>query len=306
MILRDAVGTAYDLRRHVLFGCAILASFVLFHSPLSEVARLSLRDESYSHIMLMPILAVSFLFWKRNLIFSDVRYSPVPGAMCMGLGILCGFGFSRWFNLNQDDRLALSMSSALLVWTGAFIGCYGWRTFKKALFSFLLLLFVIPLPGFLARTVLAVLQRCSVETVYPVLRAVGLSVTRDGYILHFPNMSIKIAEACAGFHSLLALLIISMIGAKLLLHKGWTRTVAVVAIIPIVIIKNALRIIVISLVVVYLGENAFVGVFHKLVGFTFFALLLLWLVMVVLRRLEARTARQRSGPETRPLRGESL
>lgn len=288
MELRGATATVQALRRHVLFGVAVLVSLALFRAPLTDLLGLSFRDGSYSHVPFMPVLAGCFFYWKRSSIFSDLRYSFLPGALCMGLGLLSGFGLSHWVELTQSGRLSLSMCSVLLVWIGAFIACYGSLTFRKALFPFLLLLFVIPLPHSVSDTVVTLLRRSSVEAVYPVLRVVGLPVTKEGYVLHFPGMSIMISEECSGFHSLLALSIVSLIGARLFLSKGWSRTLAVVAIIPITIVKNGVRIIVISLIVVYLGENAFLSVFHKLVGFSLLALLLFWPVVVLLRRIEAR------------------
>ncbi len=280
-------------RRHLSFASAVLLSLVIYYPPFKELMVTSFHDELYSYIPLMPILVGSFLYWKRGSIFSHVECSSRVGLICMGIGIILSIpGFARVLKINQNDALSLSILSAVLVWTGVFIWCYGFSTFKKAAFPFLLLLFIIPLPSSLTHVVVTLLQRCSVETVYWVLWVLRLPVIRDGYTFHFPKMSIKIAEQCAGIHSLLALLITSMIGAKLFLRKGWTRIIAVMAIMPITIVKNTLRIVVISLIVVYLGENAFVSAFHRLVGFSTFALLLLWPVIASLRRLETRAPKQ--------------
>jgi len=202
---------------------------------------------------------------------------------------LSGFSFARVFNLNGNDRLSLLIFSTLLVWVGAFIWWYGFGTFMRAVFPFGLLLFLVPLPRPLAHAIVAMLQRASIEAVYRLLQVLWLPVTKDGFVLHFPKMSIRIAEECCGLHSLIALFITGMIGARLFLQKGWTRVLAVIAIVPITIVKNAPRILVISLIVVYLGENTFVRAFHQLVGFSFFALLLLCPVMISLKRLEAKT-----------------
>lgn len=281
------------VRRHLFFGSALILSFAAFLSPLGQLARLSLSDELYSHIPLMPLVAGAFLYWKRDSIFSRIQYSPVAGAMFVIPGISLGglFAFSPELSLN--DNLSAAVFSALLVWTGAFTWCYGFGTLKKAVFPLLLMIFIVPPPSSLVRPIVALLQATSVETVYWVLWVLGLPVVRDGYVFHFPNMNIKIAEECAGFHSFLALLITSTIAAKLFLKKGWTRAVAVIAIVPITIVKNSVRILVISLIVVYMGESTFAAVFHKLVGFSLLALLLLWPVINLLRKLE----KERSGQE---------
>ncbi len=288
---REAGTSGHTTRRHALFFSAVLLSLAVYYSPLKELMRLSLHDVSYSHIPLMPILAGFFLYVKRGPIFSRVEYSFPQGALCMGFGgILYASDFAGLFSLSRSDHLSLAIFSALLVWTGAFIASYGLRTFGRALFPFSLLLFVIPLPGFLTRPIVVLLQKASAETVHWVLKGLGIPMTRDGYVFHFSGTSIKIAEECAGFHSFLGLLATGMIAARLFLLKGWSRTIAVISVVPISIAKNTLRIVVISLIVVYMGENAFVAAFHRLVGFSFFALLLLWPVVASLMKLEARTS----------------
>jgi len=189
----------------------------------------------------------------------------------MGIGsLLSVLGFARVFNMSRSDRLSLLIFSAMLVWMGAFTWCYGFGTFKRAVFPFGLLLFMIPLPSPLTQSTVAMLQRVSVETVYRALQLLWLPVMRDDYVFQFPQMSIRIAEECADFHSLMALIITGMIGARLFLRKGWTRVMTMIAIVPITMVKNAPRIIVvISLIVAYLGENTLVSAFHRLVGFSF-------------------------------------
>ncbi len=80
-------------------------------------------------------------------------------------------------------------------------------------------------------------------------------------------MSIRIAEACRGQHSLIGLVITSIIVGHVLLSEKRTRAVAVITMVPIVRMKTAVRTVVLFPVAVHRGEEVFVSMFHKVVGF---------------------------------------
>jgi exosortase len=282
--------------RHTPFAMAVLLSFALFRSPLKELLQASLHDEAHAHVLFMPVLAGCFLYWKRDFIFSGVGRSLRIGAALIGIGIILWYlDAAAAFSLRRNDHLSLSILSVFLVWTGAFICCYGLVTFKRALFAFSLLLIIIPVPTFLSGLIVPFLQTCTAETVHRLLLLLGLPVAKEGFVFHFPKMSIRIAEQCSGFQSLVALLITTMIAARLFLSKGWTRAIALISIVPITVAKNTLRIVILSLIIAHMGENAFVHAYHRFVGFSTIAVLLLWPVVMSLKRLEPKTPVGSSG-----------
>ena len=132
------------------------------------------------------------------------------------------------------------------------------------------------------------LQRGSAEAANILFYLVGIPAVRDGYVFHLPGLSIEVAENCSGIRSSIALVITSVIAGKLLLQKRWTRSLAVISIIPIAILKNGIRIVTLSFLGVYIDERIFVGDLHKKGGIVFFgiSLFLLWTVIVPLRKIE--------------------
>lgn len=276
-------------KRHLFFALFLLSSAPIFYPPIKQLVDLSFHDGLYSHILLIPLLSGCFLYWKRKAVFSRVEYSPGPGAALIGIGAMLSVaGFMRVISLGRNDHLSLLTFSALLVWIGTFTLFYGFRTLMRAAFPVLFLFLMVPLPGFLTEAIVGVLRKASVESVYGLFYLVGFPASRDGYVLHFPQMSIKITEECSGIRSFVAVAITSIIAGNLILRRGWTRLLVVIAVVPIAILKNALRIVVISFIAVYMGEGGFLAAFHRLVGFTIFALLLLGLLIAILKRLEAR------------------
>lgn len=280
-----------NTKRHLLFASAILVSIVIFWSPIKALTALSIRDDLYSHIPFMPVLIGCFFYAKRKAIFPHVGYSVRTGISVVAIGAVLSLAcLALGISLARNDALCLLTISLLLVWTGVFVLFYGAGTLERASFPLLLALFMIPLPNFLNEAMVGALRRSSADVVYPVLRVLGLPVLREGYVFHFPQMSIRIAEACSGLHSFIGLLITSIIAGNLLLTKRWTRTVAIVSMVPLAIVKNALRIVILSLIAVFMGEKIFVSNFHRLVGFSIVALFLLWAIIALLKKLETRPA----------------
>jgi exosortase len=273
----------------VLFTLFLVLSAFAFYHPLKYLFVWSFHDRLYSHIPLIPLLSGYFFYSKRKAIFSHVEYSLGPGVTLIGIGsILSVVGFTHALNLSQNDSLSLLTFSAVLVWAGAFVLFYGLQTSKKAIFPLLLLFLMTPVPTFLTDAIVGFLRISSVETVYGLLYLLDFPVLHEGYVLHFPKLSIRITEECSGFGSFMAVAITSIIAGHLFLRKKWTKLLLVVAVVPITVLKNALRIVAISLIAVYMGEEVFLSVFHKLVGFSVFAFLILFALIVLLRRLESR------------------
>src|SRR5262249_55035585 len=116
----------------------------------------------------------------------------------------------------------------------------------------------------------------------------------DGFFFTLPGLAIEVAEECSGIRSSLALLITGILAGNMLLRAPWTRTALLVAIVPIAIVKNAVRIVVLSLLSIYVDMGFIPGRLHQFGGIPLFfgTLLVVGGVVWLLQRLEARGNRQ--------------
>ena len=277
------------VKRHLLFSLLIFLSFIVFYPPVKELIGLSLHDELYSHIPLIPLLSGCFLWARRKLIFSHLDHSFAAGAMMIGIGgILYAIGSMRIAGLDRNDHLSWLTFSALLVWIGIFIVFYGFQTFKRASFPLLFLLFIVPIPTVVMESVVQFLQKGSADAVSALFYVMGVPVTRDGFLFHFPRLTIEVAEQCSSIRSSIALLITGIVASNLFLYKWWARILLVMLIIPITILKNGIRIFVLSVWGVYVDTGIFDSNFHRKGGILFFilALFLTWVAIVLLRKVE--------------------
>ena len=281
----------YRLRKLSFLFFSIL-TIVIFYSPLRLLMVTSLQyDEMYSHIILIPVVSGYFMFIERGTIFSKTRYAFAPGIiLIIAALVLYLSGMTYENNLDQNDYLSLMTFSSIIFWTGGFVLFYGVQALRNASFPFLFLIFMIPLPGLLAHGIISLLQRASTEVSYVFFKITGVPVLREGFVFHLPGISVEVAEQCSGIRSSLSLFITSIIAGKLFLSTGWRRAILALAVFPITIMKNGVRIVSLSLLGAYVDERILSSTLHRRGGIPFFifALLLLFPVLWSLRRSEKK------------------
>jgi exosortase len=97
-----------------------------------------------------------------------------------------------------------------------------------------------------------------------------------------PGVEIEIAEECSGIHSSLSLLIASILAGYLFLRSKWNRILFSTFTVPVVIFKNAVRIVTISCLGVYVDPGFLHGKLHRYGGLPFSLVSLAVLVPVLL------------------------
>src|SRR6202042_1007342 len=78
-------------------------------------------------------------------------------------------------------------------------------------FSFVLLLTMVPLPALVFNTVAAPLQLFASSVATEISQLLGVSIYRDGNIIHLATTSLGVAEACSGLNSLSSLVVGSLL-----------------------------------------------------------------------------------------------
>jgi exosortase len=282
-----------QIPRLACFLLLMVATVAWFWVPLATVVSLSLQYGSYehhSHIVLIPLISLYLLYLNRRAIFATVEYTPWPGVFLMTIGVAWSWLTSP---LVPDQQAALSpaMLSMVTACWGAFLLCYGIQAFRKASFGLLLLLFMVPIPSFLLEPIIGFLQWASAEATGFLFGVLGVPVFRQGFIFVLPGITIEVAESCSGIRSSLALLITSLVAGHLLLGSTWSKVALVLAVVPLTIVKNAVRIVVLSLLASYVHPSFITdSALHRNGGIPLFFVSLAALAAIVwlLRKFEAR------------------
>jgi exosortase len=206
--------------------------------------------------------------------------------------MLAGIGYAvvtsvRPFSGSQDE-LALRMPALVVLWIGAFLLAFGPRALRAAGFAVAFLVFTIPFPTVILDGLTQLLKRGSTEVVATLFALTGTPVHRDGFQFALSTVSIEIADECSGIRSTIALALTALLASHRWLKSGWKQALLVLAILPVTIFKNSVRITTLSLLANYVNPNYLAGRLHHDGGVLFFliALALLLPLLAILRRSE--------------------
>ena len=282
-------------RRDLCFALLVAVTMLWFWYPLVLFLISSLQDDDsqhYSHISLIPILCLYLLYSRRAAIFASTGWSPFLGTILMVAGVAVSSGTK---GPASDTLAGLSptiFSFVVLAW-GAFLLCYGFPAFRTAFFGLGLMVFMVPFPSVMLNAIVGFLQRSSADTVEVLFSTFGIPVVREGFIFTLSDFTILIAEECSGIRSFLALVITSLVAGHWFLTSWWARVLLVTVVVPLAIIKNAFRIVGLTLLANYVDPTYLTdSALHRSGGIPLFLLSLIVLSGVVwlLRRWECRPA----------------
>jgi len=274
-------------RQHVIFGGFALLTALLNVDKLWALAQLALVNPTVSHVVGVPFVALVLIYSDRDIIFNAARPEPLVGGSLALAGLALSFLSYRAFNV-PATTLMVAMLGVALAWVGGFVMMYGLASARAALFPLAFLLFMIPIPTVVMDGATQFLKNGSSEAVAGLFTLTGTPFHREGFVFSLPSFVIEIADECSGIRSSIALLLTGLLAGHQFLRKPWTKIVLVLMILPIAVIKNAIRIVALSLLAMHVDQSFLTGQLHHEGGFVFFllALGLLAPLFVLLKRSE--------------------
>jgi exosortase len=272
-------------RRILLCSLWCVAVCLLFFVPLVRLFNYALSNDNASHAILIPAICVWILFLERSRIFvsvdSDVRFAMASLASGTIVGVVFLVCASR---LSEVNQLSLFTLALILLWIAGFAFFFGRIPLQRARFALTFLLFTIPIPDFLLEQTIYLLQKGTTEITAVLFDWTGVPVLRDGFVFHLSRVSIEVARECSGIRSSLALIILAILAAHFCLRTFWRQLIFVLAGLFVMILKNAIRIVTLTLLAIYVDPGFLFGRLHHeggivffLIGLTFMAPLLWWL-----------------------------
>jgi exosortase len=267
----------------------LLAAVAWFWQPLVSLFDLTQQQEHYSHIVLIPCLSLYLLYFDRKAIFASLEWSPWLGVLVIGIG---AWGYwSTDAAISDPDRMSMTILALVVMCWGIFVCCFGVTLCRKVSFGLLFLLFMVPFPSFFLDAIVGFMQRSSTEATDVLFSVLGVPVFRQGFVFSLSNFTIHVAEECSGIRSALSLFITSLVVGHFFLRSVWTKVGLVAIVVPLAIVKNAFRIVGLSLLANYVDPTFITdSALHRYGGIPLFGLSLVVLFSLtwLLWRIEKR------------------
>lgn len=229
-------------------------------------------DQAHGPIVLMVVL---FLIWqKRDALAwrADIKPNVVLGWACLLLGLLC-YTLGR-----SQDIMMLDIGSQIPVLMGVLLLTRGMPALKALWFPLFFIVFMLPLPLDSITMPMKMAVSYVTETI---LFWLDYPIARSGVIIQIGQYQLLVADACAGMHTLISLEALGLLYLNLVKHDSWLRNVTLaILIIPISFTANVIRVIALTLITYYFGDEVGQGFVHGFAGMLLFVIALLFIFSV--------------------------
>lgn len=239
------------------------------------------KDATWQHGALLPFI-VGYLLWHRR---GEVAQLPVSSSR-WGFALVV-FALFCYFAGFRANNFYCGYFAIMLLLAGASLWLEGTQRSRARLFAWLMLGFLWPLP-FLEESIGYQMRLLMVKTTGFVLNSIGVASLVSGTALQsMPNLelgqkagelfSVGIAAPCSGMRSLFALLVVGALFSYFRQRLLWCRLVLFSTILPIAIVANMARILVLIFAAMSFGQKWAIGdaekevsAFHELTGIVVF------------------------------------
>ncbi len=236
------------------WGLALTGIAVLYAPTYMTLSGTLWRTDEHSHAPLIAVIC-AWLFWsQRKAIVAATM--PVKSAAVLGWSLFSAGLLLQLVGKTQQVPL-LEMASQIPLLAGVITLLVGRGGLRQAWFPLIFLLFMIPLPGVWLDAMTSGLKQGVSIACEELLYLAGFPVGRSGVMISIGPYQMLVADACSGLYSILSL---SALGVLLTyLGKPASRlhmAIMLVSIIPIALLANLFRVMLLVLVTYYLGDAA--------------------------------------------------
>jgi len=247
-------------------GCALLVL-----PTMLQVARDSWSTEQGGHGPL--VLATGLWALWRELRSTKIEFRPAPllPSLLLVVFTLALFVVARITGVLEVE--AFAMYGALI--SAAYM-LLGPALIRTVWFPLVYLAFTLPPPDTVVTAVTQPIKIAISEGAVSLLYLLGYPVASSGVTIQIGQYQLLVAAACAGLNSIVTLTALCVFYVYLR-HRSNPVAFLVIALaaIPVAIISNFVRVIVLVLITYYLGDAAAQGFLHDFAGLLMFAVALL-------------------------------
>ncbi len=258
-----------NIKTYAIFGSLVLISVLVFLPVWSDLISAWAGSDDYSHGFLIVPLALYIVWQKRR----DLRTIELhPNWITFPLVILS----LLLYLLGQFGEIKTVASLAMVGYVAAAVlYLLGWQVFKRSIFPLALLLFMIPVPGQIYASLTIPLQLFVTKMTAAIASALHIPILREGNVLHLPEYTLQVVDACSGLRSIMSLLTLGAVIGYFGLRSNPLRWLLFVSAIPVAVFVNIVRVLVMVLAFYYFDKDLTHGAVHTYFGVGVFVLAIL-------------------------------
>ncbi|HET6249241.1 MAG TPA: exosortase/archaeosortase family protein [Tepidisphaeraceae bacterium] len=168
-----------------------------------DIYHLAAKDEEYSHIFLVPIVAFCMVFVRRH----RFRYCKPSGTSLGFVFVIIGWAMTT-FGFYSGTQ-SLWHGGAVILVVGCAMSILGKHMLLRFFPAVAVLVFLIPVPGFIRQQIAIPLEEWTARISQFAFQLVNIPVQRNANLLSLNNQPVNIAEACNGLRMVFALVLIT-------------------------------------------------------------------------------------------------
>lgn len=260
----------------VLSGVLLLAFVFVFLPTWQNLVRVWSSSDDYSHGFLIVPLSLFIVWLKRDEFSKATIRSNWLGLPLVVVSLLL------YLVAVYAEILTLAPLSMILFLGAGVLFLYGRQVLKICLFPLFLLVFMVPVPAQIYAALTIPLQLFVTKmTVFVAAFLMGIPLFHEGNVLYLPEHTLQVVEACSGLRSIMALLTVGVVAGYFGLRSNPLRAVLFVSAVPIAILVNIVRVLVMVIAFYHFDYDLTRGTAHTVFGALIFGLAILLFLLLL-------------------------
>ncbi len=272
-------------RQSAVLAFFVLVLFVAAYFPVFKIlVGKWAGSEEYTHAFITVPIIIYMVWCKREYLLNSKYGNTLAGMPLLIISIIL---YLVTLQLQIPTVSSLTMVMTLL---SVLVYLTGFRSIKELATPIILLIIIIPIPNQLYSMVTLPLQLKVSQISEMIIQLFNIPVMREGNIIHIPQKTFQIVEACSGLRSMITLITLSLIMGYFMLTNLFCKGLLLVTSVPVAFFINVIRVVTLVLAFHYFQLDLTVGTAHTVLGLAVFgiALIILLLIQRILENWEIK------------------
>ncbi len=262
------------------WGLVVLGLAAMYVPSFVDLFRGLWSTPEQGHGPIVLAVSVWLLYRQWPVMKAAVERAPDSVSTAWGWPVLI-IGLLLYILGRSQGILIFEIGSLLWLLIAIVLLLVGRRALMVLWFPLFFMLFMVPLPGPIVDSLTLPMKMAVSYMADVILFAAGYPISRTGVMLQIGQYQLLVADACAGLHTLFTLEAMGLLYLNTVRHSSWFRNTALaICIVPISFTANVIRVITLTLITYYFGDEAGQGFLHGFAGMVLFISALLLIISV--------------------------